>query len=241
MFEKVRLRTPFFETGVKNYIYGDAVLDYARIMDEAAARYDIDVLFIAPYTEIRRVAENTKHLIVLAPYMDTLYPGRGIADVLPEAILAAGARGVVINHCERPMTLPQIVRTIARANELGLLTFACADSIAETRALAQLRPDIINPEPTELIGSGQSSDMRYVTETLQIIRSISRDILVEQAAGIISGQQCYDFIMAGNDAVGASSGILKSADPARLADEMVASVKRAARDLARIARGAERS
>lgn len=233
MAGKVKLRTPFFETGVKNYIYGDAVLEYARVMDAAAEKYDIDVLFIAPYTEIRSVAENTRHLIVLAPYMDTLYPGRGMADVLPEAIKAAGAKGVVINHCERPMTLPQIKKTIERANELGLLTFACADSIAEAKAIAQLQPDIINPEPTELIGSGKSSDMSYVIETLKVIRNISRDILVEQAAGITNGRQCYDFIMAGNDAVGSASGILKSPDPTRLVDEMISNVKRAAEDLQR--------
>lgn len=231
MNNKVKLRTPFFETGVKNYIYGNAVLEYAKIMDAAAEKYDIDVLFIAPYTEIRRVAESTKHLIVLAPYMDTLYPGRGMADVLPEAIKAAGAKGVVMNHCERPMSLPAIKKTIDRANELGLLTFACADSIAEAKAIAQLQPDIINPEPTELIGSGKSSDMSYVIETLNVIRNIARDILIEQAAGISNGQQCYDFIVAGNDAVGSASGILKSHDPAKLVDEMLSNVRRAANDL----------
>ncbi len=93
------------------------------------------------------MAENTDSLIVLAPYMDTLRPGRGMADVLPEAIKAAGAKGVVMNHTERPMSLSAIRKTIDRANELDLLSFGCADSIAEIKAIAQLHPDIINPEP----------------------------------------------------------------------------------------------
>ena len=46
---------------------------------ELAEKYDIDVLMTTPYADIRRVAENTKNLIVLAPYMDTLRPGRGMA------------------------------------------------------------------------------------------------------------------------------------------------------------------
>lgn len=74
--------------------------------------------------EIRRVAENTKHLIVLAPYMDTLRPEEGMADVLPEGLKAAGAQGVVINHCEKPMSLPQMRETIERARELDFLVFA---------------------------------------------------------------------------------------------------------------------
>ena len=72
---KKKIRTPFFEVGVKNYLYGDSVLELAKAADAAAAKYDIDVLFLSPYTEIRRVAENTEHLIVFAPYMDTLRPG----------------------------------------------------------------------------------------------------------------------------------------------------------------------
>jgi len=232
MSNKTKITPPFFETGVKNYIYGNAVLEYARVVDAAAAKYDIDVLFVAPYTEIRRVAENTQRLIVLAPYMDTLRPGRGMADVLPEAIKAAGAKGVVMNHCERPMTLAAIKKTIERANELNLLSFACADSIPEAKAIAYLHPDIINPEPTELIGSDEASDMTYVIETLRVIKEIYADILVEQAAGVTNGQQVYDFIMAGNDGAGSASGILNSPNPYALADEMIAYVRKAKEDLA---------
>ena len=77
------IRTPYFEVGTKNYVYGDKLLEYARAADAAAEKYDIDVLFICPALEVRRVAENTKHLFVLATYMDTLRPGRGCADILP--------------------------------------------------------------------------------------------------------------------------------------------------------------
>lgn len=221
---KPRLRTPFFETSVKNYIYGDAVLEFALAVDAAAVRHDVDALFIAPYTEIRRIRDSCPHLIVLAPYMDTIRPGRGMADVLPEAVHAAGAQGVVINHCERPMTLGQIRETIERATELDMLSFACADTVAEAKAIAQLEPDILNPEPTELIGSGQASSMDYVREVSEQIKATNPGILVEQAAGITTAQQIFDFIMAGSDGAGSASGILKSSDPIRLLDEMVAAV-----------------
>lgn len=158
---KQKIRTPYFEIGTKNYIYGDTVLEYARAADAAAEKYDIDVLFITPAVEIRRIAEHTKHLILLAPYMDTLRPGRGMADILPEALKAAGAKGVVVNHCEKPMTLPAIKATIDRAKEIDFLVFACADTIAEAKAIAQLHPDIINPEPTELIGGTGRRCQRY--------------------------------------------------------------------------------
>ena len=230
---KPKIRTPYFEIGTKNYIYGDTVLQYALAADRAAEKYDIDVLFIIPATEIRRVAEHTKRLIVLAPYMDTLRPGRGMADILPEGLKAAGAKGVVVNHCEKPMSLPAIKKTIDRARELDFLVFACADTIEEAKAIAQLHPDIINPEPTELIGGagGGVSDMGYVMESIRAIKQIDPSILVEQAAGITSGQQVYDFIMAGSEAAGAASGIMNAADPVAMIDEMIAATRRAADDL----------
>lgn len=230
---KIKIRTPYFEIGTKNYIYGDKVLEYALAADAAAEKYDIDVLFITPVTEIRRVSENTKHLIVLAPYMDTLRPGRGMADILPEGIRAAGAAGVVVNHCEKPMSISAVKATIDRARELDMIVFACADTIAEAKAVAQLGPDIINPEPSELIGGtdGGVSDMSFVRQSIEAIKSICPGILVEQAAGITNGQQVYDFIMAGSDAAGAASGIMKAADPIAMIDEMIAATRRAADDL----------
>ncbi|MCI8526272.1 MAG: triose-phosphate isomerase [Oscillospiraceae bacterium] len=229
---KPTIRTPYFEIGTKNYIYGDTLLEYAKAADAAAEKYDIDVLFICPAVEIRRVRENTRHLIVLAPYMDTLRPGRGMADVLPEGLQAAGAQGVVINHCEKPMSLPQMKATIDRARELDFLVFACADTLDEAKAIAQLHPDIINPEPSEIIGGGNGvSPMAYVKDSIRVIKEIDPDILVEQAAGITNGQQVYDFIMAGSEAAGAASGIMNAADPIAMIDEMIAATRRAADDL----------
>lgn len=226
---KPTIRAPFFEIGTKNYIFGDAVLSYAEAADAAAEKYDIDVLFITPVVEIRRVVEHTRRLIVIAPYMDTLRPGRGMADILPEALKAAGARGVVINHCEKPMSLPQMKATIDRARELDMLVFACADTLSEAKAIAQLHPDIINPEPSEIIGGGKGvSPMAYVRASIDAIKAISPSIMVEQAAGITTAQQVYDFIMAGSEGAGAASGIVNAPDPIAMIDEMIAATRRAA-------------
>ena len=229
---KPAVRVPYFEIGTKNYVYGDTLLEYAIAADKAAEKYDIDVLFICPAVEIRRVREHTKNLIVLAPYMDTLRPGRGMADVLPEGLKAAGAQGVVINHCEKPMSLPQMKATIDRARELDFLVFACADTLDEAKAIANLHPDIINPEPSEIIGGGNGvSPMAYVRDSIRVIKEIDPNIMVEQAAGITNGQQVYDFIMAGSEAAGAASGIMNAEDPVAMIDEMIAATRRAADDM----------
>jgi triosephosphate isomerase len=231
------IRTPYFEIGTKNYVFGDRLLELAICADKAAKEYDIDVMFVTPALEIRRVAENTSNLIVLATYMDTLRPGRGMADILPEGLKAAGAVGVVINHCEKPMSLPQMKKTIDRARELDFLVFACADTLEEAKAIAQLHPDIINPEPSGIIGGGNGvTPMDYVMDSIREIKSIYPDILVEQAAGITNGDQVYDFIMAGSEGAGAASGIMNADDPEAKIYEMIAATRRAADDLKKLGR-----
>ncbi|MEG1515682.1 MAG: triose-phosphate isomerase [Clostridia bacterium] len=227
---KVKIRTPYFETGIKCYIYGQDEMDYATLCEKCAEKYDIDVLFISSYTNIQALAQRFPHLYIIAPYMDNIQPGRGMGMVLPESLKAAGAHGVVINHCEKPMTLTNINGCVQKCRALDMLSFVCADT-TEAMAVAQFHPDIMNPEPSELIGSGQSADMKYVTDTVRAVKAVDSHILTEIAAGITKPSDVYKYIMSGSDGAGAASGILKSANPSQLLDEMVAAVRRAADDL----------
>ena len=111
-----------------------------------------------------------------------------------------------------------------------MLSFACADTVEETKAIALLKPDIINPEPTELIGTGSGSSDEFVRESIRAVKDIDQDILVEQAAGIRTGEQVYRNIMLGADGVGAASGIVCASDPLAMVEEMVSSVRRAYED-----------
>ncbi len=223
----MKIKAPFFEIGPKSYLYGDQVLSLALAADAASVKYGVDVIFTTPYTEIRRVAEAAKHLFVCAPHMDALHPGRGLADVLPEAIRASGAQGVMLNHAERPLTMETLKTTIARAKEVGLFTIVCAGTAAQAREIATLSPDIIVAEPSELIGTGQCSSMDYVHASIDAVKSVNPDILVLQGAGISNGRDVYNVIAAGAEATGASSAIALAASPEKMVDEMLAAVRRA--------------
>ncbi|MDR1948000.1 MAG: triose-phosphate isomerase [Spirochaetaceae bacterium] len=227
MANKARLKPPFFEIGPKSYLYGDDVFSLALAADKAAEAYQVDILFTAPLVDIRRIAEGTRRLLVIAPHMDPLRPGRGLADVLPESLAAAGAAGVMLNHCEKPLGLNTLEQTLRRADEVGLLTIVCTDTIAQAAAAARLRPDVIVAEPSELIGTGQTSGMSYVKAAVGAVKSVDPGILVLQAAGISCGKDVYDVISAGAEATGSSSGIAKARDRAAMVDEMIRAVREA--------------
>lgn len=221
------IKAPFFEIGPKSYLYGDDVLNLALAADEAAEKYNVDIIFTTPVVDIRRVKEATRFIHVFAPHMDPLYPGRGLADTLPESLVAAGAEGVMLNHVEKPLTDEVLLETINRAKEVGLTSIVCADSMATAAKIAAMKPDIIVAEPSELIGTGVSVGEEYVAAATNAVKDVDPEILVLTAAGISNGADVYKTIMAGADATGSSSGVAKAADRAAMVDEMISAVRKA--------------
>ena len=221
------IKAPFFEIGPKSYLYGDQILELAKAADAASAKYDVDIIFTCPVVDIRRVKEATTRIHVFAPHMDSIPVGRGLADILPESLVAAGAEGVMLNHVEKPLTFEVLAQTIQRAEEVGLTTIVCADSMADASKIATLNPDIIVAEPSELIGTGVSVGPEYVAAATKCVKDVNQNILVLTAAGISNGEDVYNTIIAGADATGSSSGVAKAADRAAMVDEMIAAVRRA--------------
>ncbi len=231
MYKDFQIKAPFFEIGPKAFLYGEEMLKLAKVADEVAKKYDVDIILTPQYTDIKLIADNTERILVFAQHMDSLPVGRGLGSVLPEAVKAAGAVGVMLNHAEKPLTMEEIEKTIKRADEVGLATIVCADTVEELKEIAKLGPNLLVAEPTELIGTGTTSDANYVVETIRTVREINPDIMVLQGAGISNGEDVYNTIKLGAQATGSTSGIIKAADPAAMVEEMISALRRAWNEL----------
>lgn len=227
MYLDYQIKAPFFEFGPKAYLYGEPLLKLVKAIDEAAIKYDVDVLVDPLTIEIPLLVANTKRVHIYAQHMDAIPVGRGMGTILAESLKAAGTVGVMLNHAERKLTLEEVAESIRRADEVGLATMVCADTVDEMKRIAEMGPNIIVAEPTELIGTGQTSSMDYVRESIAVIKSVNPDIMVLQGAGISNGDDVYTVIRAGAEATGSSSGIVKAPDPAAMAEAMIAAVRRA--------------
>ena len=227
MVKNYKISEPFFEYGPKCYMYGDTLLKIAKGLDKLSKKYGVDVILDVPDTEISNIARHTKRIHVYSQHMDSIPMGKGMGKSLPEGIKAAGAVGVMLNHAERKLTIEEIEKAIKRADEMGLATMVCADSVEEVKAIAKLGPNILVAEPSELIGTGKPADKEYVDEVIKVIREINPDIKPFPSAGISKGEDCYNIIKAGASASGCSSAIAKAEDPLKLAEEMISAVRRA--------------
>ncbi len=227
MYKGIDIKPPFFEIGPKAYLYGEEMLKLAKVIDKVALKYDLDVIVTPQYTDIKLLADNTERILVFAQHMDPLPVGRGLGSVLPEAVKAAGAVGVMLNHAEKPISMETVAETIKRADEVGLATIVCADTLEDVKTIAKMGPNLIVAEPTELIGTGQTSDANYVVDTIKAVEEINPDIMVLQGAGISNGQDVYNTIKLGAQATGSTSGIIKAADPYAMVEEMLYNLRKA--------------
>ena len=227
MYKNYKIRAPYFEIGPKCFMWGERMLKLAKAVDRIAYKYDLDVIVTPQYADIRLLAQNTECIHVYAQHMDALVPGRGLGSVLPEAVKAAGAVGVMLNHAEKPLDMETLEKTIRRADEVGLATIVCADTVEDVKRIAHMSPNLIVAEPTNLIGTGTTSDSNYVLETIKTVQEINPEIMVLQGAGISNGQDVYNTIKLGAQATGSTSGILRAADPYAMVEEMIYNLRKA--------------
>lgn len=218
---------PFFEIGPKAYSYGKALVDLARRADALSRAYDVQIIITPQDVDIAAVTAAVDDVLVFAQHMDALPPGRGVGSVLPEAVKAAGAEGVLLNHVERRLSRSELERTMRRADEVGLATMVCADDIEDAVAIAALSPHIIIVEAPGLIAGGiRDEDSRQtVAAANAAIWRVDESIRVLHGAGINGAQDVYDVTAAGAQGAGSSSAIFTAGDPAAMLEQMIRAMR----------------
>ena len=227
MYRGLQITPPFFEIGPKAYLYGKDVLDLAKHADAMSKKYNVQIIFTPQYVDISLLAREMKQVLIFAQHMDALEVGRGIGSVLPEAVKAAGAAGVLLNHIEKRLSIDELQRPMERADEVGLATMVCADTLEDAVVIAKMQPNIIIAESPELIGVGKrgGDDQRVIEEINRAVWSINPEIRVLHGAGISCGQDVYDVVAAGAQGAGSTSGIIKAKDPFTMLEEMIKSAR----------------
>lgn len=222
---KNKLNSPFFYINSKAYLYGEKLLEFAKRADKISAKHDIQIIISPQPVDLRLISNNTENLLVFAQNIDPISEGRGHGLILPQAVQAAGAEGVILNHSEYQLKLSHISKTIKIAKSLNLLTLVAGESLEELAALAKLNPDVILAEKSDLIGTGTRSNENYVKDSIKIVKEINPKIKIMQGAGISTGKDVKDILNSGADAAGAASGIFESDNPINVLKDLILAMK----------------
>lgn len=224
------LRVPFFVINPKSYLYGEELLDLAKYADNKAEEYDVDILFTAPFTELKTIADNTKYLTLTAQHMDSIPPGRGMGKIVGEMLKNIGVKATFLNHVEHKIENEELEKVIKKCKNLDIQSVVCANSVEDAKKVASLGADIIICEPDELVGTGQTSSDEYMIATNNAIKEVNPQTQVLQAAGISTPEDVYKAIYLGADSTGGTSGIIKAKDPKKTIDDMLRSMLKAYAD-----------
>jgi len=171
---------------------------------------------IAPATPDLGRLSRALSIPVLAQHVDGGEAGARTGWVVPETVRAAGGRGSLINHSERPVDDAGIRAGVEGLRSLGLVPVVCAKDAADAGRLAGLRPSYLAVEPPELIGGDRSVSTarpEVVAETVDIVRRIAPSTLVLCGAGVHDREDVRKALELGSHGVLVASAVTKAPSP----------------------------
>jgi len=215
---------PLVIINFKTYLQGTGqkALELATICDNVAKEYDVSIAVAVQMADIRWIASEVE-IPVFAQHIDAIEPGSNTGQILLDSVVEAGAKGTLVNHSERKITLKEINTIIQKAKEKRLFTCVCASTPRVAGAIATLGPDCCATEPPELIGSGISvstAQPEVITESVTIIKNINPMVQPLCGAGISNSTDVEKALELGTKGVLIASGVVKASNPNKVLEEM---------------------
>jgi triosephosphate isomerase (TIM) len=222
------ITAPFFEIGPKNLLRRPALEELSAAAASAAAEFDVATILTVPAPLITTIREQNPGLFVFAQQMDVDGVGPSVGRITPEALVDAGADGVMLNHVANPLDWVTLVELIGRARDVGLTSMVCVGSLDEALRVAEWEPDILLYEPPELIGREHVGPRRWIESSNRAIAAVNPRILRMHAGGVAKPADAQAILEAGADGTGSTSGVVLAIDPAHAAHVFIRAVREGA-------------
>jgi len=224
-----KVHTPLILVNFKTYseATGKKAIKLTEIAEKISLETDVCICVAPQFTDIAMIAQS-KSIPVFAQHIDPISYGNFTGQVLPESVKEAGAIGTLINHSERRLKLSDIETTISRAREINLMSVVCVINPAVSAVAAALKPDIINVEPPELIGTGipvSKAKPEIVAGTVEHVKQVDPNIAVLCGAGITRGEDVTAALKLGAEGVLMSSSIVRAKDPHKVLLEFANAIR----------------
>ncbi|MEA3165313.1 MAG: triosephosphate isomerase [Thermoplasmata archaeon] len=202
-------------------------LRLARACARVADATGVAIAFAPPAVELASLARRRPSLglPLFGQHCDAREPGAATGWLTAEALAAAGAVGSLVNHAEHKLPHGEVAKALARLENAGIASLACADSLAEATALAAFKPALLAIEPPELIGGDVSvttADPAIVSDAVKAVRKVAPKTLVLCGAGVKTGADVAAAIRLGAHGVLLASGVVKAKDPVAALKDLAA-------------------
>lgn len=219
------MSTPLIIINFKIYNegFGQNAHRIAAAAEEVSGESGVRIGVAPNFMEIHPMS-NHYRIPVYAQHVDGVAPGAHTGHILAGAVRAAGARGTLINHSERRLTLADIEAAVEAAKAAHLETVVCTNNTPTSAAAASFAPDYIAIEPPKLIGTGVSvskADPGIIEGSVEAVHAVNAEVKVLTGAGISTGEDIRIALDLGTSGVLLASGVVKADDPAKVLRDLV--------------------
>ncbi|HEV8594585.1 MAG TPA: triose-phosphate isomerase [Thermoplasmata archaeon] len=226
------MRTPFLLVNFKAYpqALGAKAVALAKVCAAVAEDTGRSIAVAPSALDLAFVAKSVR-IPVFAQHLDPVEAGKSTGWIPPEAALAAGAVGTLVNHSERKVAWEEMRDLVKRCNGVGLEVVVCADDVAEAETAAKLGPDFIAIEPPELIGGDVSvtaAKPEIITKAVSRIHGANPHVQVLCGAGVKTGKDVAKALELGTVGVLLASGVVAARNPEKALRDLMKGLPRAA-------------
>ncbi len=192
---------------------GKRALDLVRVCEAVQKETEVKILPVIQAVDLYHIHHHLPQLEFWTQHVDSISFGPNTGQILPEAVVAAGAKGTLLNHSEKRLPVEVIQETIGYCQQLKLKVLVCSESLEEAKEINQAKPDLIAFEPPEFIGSRTTS---VATAKQEIIKDFVKEIKaapVLVGAGIHSQEDVEIAVKLGAVGVLVATDVVLAKDP----------------------------
>jgi triosephosphate isomerase len=194
---------------------GANAVKMAKACEAVSKKTGVKVVPVVSAVDLRSVC-GAVSIPVFCQHLDAVVFGKGNGKILAEAVKAAGAWGVVVNHAEDPVSDETVFAVTKRAQGVGLNVLACAENDSRARSIAVAGPDFLAVELPGLIGTLKSVstvDPDLVSRSVKAVSAVNPRIVPIMGAGVANSVDAAASLRLGTRGVFVAAAITTAADP----------------------------
>lgn len=197
---------------------GPAAVRLGKACDAVIRKTGADITLALQPFDLVPVQNATRYVKIASQHLDACTPGRNTGFLVPANVRSLGVTWTLLNHSEHKLPPKILATTVAEAQRAGLGIILCADTPAEARRVAALRPDFIALESPELIGGDLSVSTARPDVITRGLRAVDRIPLLV-GAGIKTGADVKKAMELGAKGVLVASGVVLAKSPQKVLEE----------------------
>lgn len=194
---------------------GENAVLLAKKIEKASKGSSAKTILVVQAVDLRLVSKAVS-LDVFAQHFDSNPVGAFTGSQCIESLVAAGAKGSVLNHAEKKVPKEFAKNAAKRALDASFPVLMCADSLKEAFFLCSLYPKFIAFEPPKLIGgdiSVSTAQPKLISDFVSLVKKSAPKSLPLVGAGVKNSFDVKKAIELGAAGVFVASGVVKAKSP----------------------------